>query len=142
MPVALGAIGLAAGWAWWWLPMTSDIERIERDRTRMQRVLAAAQAQADEVLTLQRATEKPPATDLRAATERLVRARGLQLAGAPDAGDGRVRVTLEAVALDELVALIDTLSRTESAHVVGATLVTRVEAGTVRAELTLARPAP
>ncbi len=108
----------------------------------MQRVLATARAQGEDLLALQRASMRAPAADLRAAVERAAVARGLKLAATPDAAEGRVRLTLDAVSLDDLVALIDTLSRTESVYVAGATLVTRVEPGTVRAELVFARPAP
>jgi hypothetical protein len=66
--------------------------------------------------------------------------RGLRPAvTALDVQDGRVRLTFAAVRFDALVALLDALARTDGLRAVDAVLAARVEPGTVRAELTLAR---
>jgi type II secretory pathway component PulM len=66
--------------------------------------------------------------------------RGLRPAvTAIDVQDGRVRLTFAAVRFDALIALLDALARTDGLRAVDAVLAARVEPGTVRAELTLAR---
>ena len=50
-----------------------------------------------------------------------------------------MRIVFADVGVDPLVALLDTLYRDAQLRVVEATLTARVEPGTVRAELTLAR---
>jgi len=59
--------------------------------------------------------------------------------GTLDAQDGRVRLGFPAVRFDALVGLLDTLAKSEGLRAVDATLTARVEAGTVRADVTLAR---
>jgi type II secretory pathway component PulM len=85
---------------------------------------------------------KPVRTaDLRSAVEQAGAARGLaNLLTSIDASEGRVRVTFAAVDVDALAPFIEALGRDELLFVREATLVARVEPGTVRAELTLARP--
>ena len=51
----------------------------------------------------------------------------------------RAALTIPSIRFATLVALVDTLARTEAVHVVDATIAARVEPGQVRAELTLAR---
>ena len=56
-----------------------------------------------------------------------------------DVQDGRVRLGFAAVRFDALVGLLDALAKSEGLRAVDATLTARVEAGTVRADVTLAR---
>ena len=120
--------------------MRADIERMERDRVRTARVLVAAQAQADDVATLQRAAAPVRAAEPRAALERVLAERGLRSgAGALDTKEGRTRVTLDAVRFTDLVALLDGLARADGLRVVEAMLATRIEPGMVRAELIFVR---
>jgi type II secretory pathway component PulM len=53
--------------------------------------------------------------------------------------DGRARLTLAAVRFDTLIAALDALQRDTGLRVVDATLTARVDPGTVRAEILLAR---
>lgn len=138
--VAAGIVVLGGGWASVWQPMRADIERMERDRVRTARVLSAAQAQADDLATLQRAAAPVRATEPRAAVERVLAERGLRAgAGALDTKEGRTRVTLDAVRFTDLVALLDAVGRTDGLRLADATLATRVEPGMVRAELVFVR---
>jgi type II secretory pathway component PulM len=137
---AVGVVVFGGGWAWCWQPMRADIERMERDRVRTARVLAAAQAQADDLATLQRAAAPARPTEPRAALERVLAERGLRAgAGALDTKEGRTRVTLDAVRFTDLVAILDGIARTDGLRVVDATLATRIEPGVVRAELVFVR---
>lgn len=133
-------VALAAGWTWVWQPMNADIARLQRDLPRAHGVLATARAQADALVALQRTSAGAKSTDPRAAVERVLAERGLRPAvTALDAQEGRVRLTFAAVRFDALVAFLDALARTDGLRAVDAVLAARVEPGTVRAELTLAR---
>ena len=138
--LAAAVVAFAVLWLWLWQPMTADIARLERDLPRTQAVLAAARAQADDVAALQRASARAKTGDPRAAVERVLAERSLRAAvGTLDAQDGRVRLGFPAVRFDALVGLLDTLAKSEGLRAVDATLTARVEAGTVRADVTLAR---
>jgi type II secretory pathway component PulM len=131
---------LAAAWAWLWQPMNADIARLQRDLPRAHSGLATARAQADDLIALQRTSGPARNADPRAAVERVLAEGGLRPAvTALDVQDGRVRLTFAAVRFDALVAALDALARTDGLRAVDAVLAARVEPGTVRAELTLAR---
>ena len=113
---------------------------MERDRVRTTRIVAAAQAQADDLAALQRATAPVRAGEPRAALERALAERGLRAgAGTLESKDGRTRMTLDAVRFTELVPMLEALARNDGLRVVEATLATRVEPGMVRADLVLER---
>jgi type II secretory pathway component PulM len=140
--IACAAIVLvvAAGWAWLWQPMNADIARLSRDLPREHGVLATARGQADALVALQRTSSAAKGGDPRAAVERALAERSLRPAvTALDEKDGRVRLTFAAVRFDALVALLDALAKTDGLRAVEAVLAARVEPGTIRAELTLAR---
>ena len=138
--VAAAVVAFAVVWLWLWQPMISDITRLERDLPRAQAVLAASRAQADDLVALQRSSARAKSGDSRAAVERVLAERGLRAAvGTLDLQDGRVRLGFPAVRFDALVGLLDALARTEGLRAVEATLTARVDAGTVRADVTLAR---
>ena len=133
-------VALAAGWVWVWQPMNADIARLQRDFPRARTVLATARAQADSLVALQRTSASAKGSDPRAAVERVLAERSLRPAvTALDVQEGRVRLTFAAVRFDALIALLDALARTDGLRAVDAVLAARVEPGTVRAELTLAR---
>lgn len=130
----------ASGWTWLWQPMNADIARMQRDLPRAKAMLAAAQAQAENLVALQRASSPVKASDPRAGAERVLAERGLRPAvSSLDLQDGRLRVTFASVRFDALPAVLDALARTDGLRVVDAVITARVEPGTVRAELTLAR---
>lgn len=138
--LAAAVVAFAVLWLWLWQPMTADTARLERDLPRTQAVLAAARAQADDVAALQRASARAKTGDPRAAVERVLAERGLRAAvGTLDVQDGRVRLGFPAVRFDALVGLLDALAKSDGMRAVDATLTARVEAGTVRADVTLAR---
>jgi len=138
--LAAAVVVFAVLWLWMWQPMNADIARLERDLPRARAVLAAARAQADDLVALQRSSARARSGDPRAAVERVLAERGLRAAvGTLDAQDGRVRLGFPAVRFDALVGLLDTLAKSEGMRAVDATLTARVEAGTVRADVTLAR---
>lgn len=138
--LAAAVVVFAVLWLWMWQPMNADIARLERDLPRARAVLAAARAQADDLVALQRSSARARSGDPRAAVERVLAERGLRAAvGTLDAQDGRVRLGFPAVRFDALVGLLDTLAKSEGMRAVNATLTARVEAGTVRADVTLAR---
>ncbi len=131
---------VAAAWTWWWQPMSADIARMERDLPRERAVLATARAQADDLAATRRAGAEFRAGDPRAAVERLLAERGLRGAvSALDVNDARVRLTFSAVRFDALVGWLDAARARDGLRAVEAVVAARVEPGTVRAELTLAR---
>ena len=138
--VATVVVVLAAGWSWLWQPMTEDIARLQRDRVRDQMVLATARAQAADLVALQRTSGSAKSGDPRVAVERVLAERGLRAAVTTfELQDGRVRVTMSAVRFDALIAMLYTLARTDAMRATDVVLAARVDPGTVRAELTLAR---
>ena len=133
-------VGAALVWALVWLPLTRDLARLVLQQPKDTATLVAAQALADDVATLARATAAAPAGDLRGALDRLLNERGLRGPGVSlDAQDDRVRVVLPAVAFPALVAALDAARRSAGAWVAEATVTPRVEPGTVRAEIVFAR---
>jgi type II secretory pathway component PulM len=141
---ATAVVLLAAAWAWIWQPMQEDMMRLRRDIPRDRAALATARAQIEEIAGLQR--EKPPAIggrtdfDPRVAVERVLGERGLKAAVTSlEVKDNRAYVTFAAVSFDALVGALDTLAKTDGLRPVEVTLTSRVDPGTVRAEITLAR---
>ena len=138
--VATVVVATAAAWTWLWQPMTADVARMQRDLPRERAVLAAARAQAADLAASRRAAAEARPADPRAAVERALAERGLRGAvSALDAGDARVRMTFGAVRFDALVGWLAALQARDGLRTVEAVVTARVEPGTVRAELTLAR---
>ena len=140
----LGAAALvvlaALGWTLVWQPMTADIARMQRDNARDHAILAAARAQATDLAALARNAKPMPGGDTRAAVERVIAERGLRPAlSSIDIQDGRVRVLFNSVRFETLAATLDALARTDGVRLADAVLTTRVEPGTIRAELTFVR---
>ena len=130
----------AAGWTWLWQPMNADIARLQRDLPYARSALAAAHAQADDLVALQRAAIPVRSADPRSAVDRELGERGMRSeVTSLDVQDGRVRLTFAAVRFDALPALLAALAKADGLRVVGAVLTARVEPGVVRAELTLDR---
>lgn len=141
--LAIGAavvVLLAAAWAWLWQPMQDDSVRVRRELVRDRAVLATARAQVAETTGLQRGTQIRLESDSRVAIERVLGERGLQ--GALTTlvvKDNRTTITFAAIGFDALVGVLDTLASTDGLRPLQATLISRVDRGTVRAEVTLAR---
>jgi general secretion pathway protein M len=137
---AVAAVLLAAAWSLVWQPMQDDILRMRRELPRDRALLAAARAQATEITGLQRGTQLQFSGDSRKAIERVFSERALSGAlTALEVKDTRTTITFAAISFDALVGLLDALAKTEGLRPVDATLTSRIDPGTVRAEITLTR---
>jgi general secretion pathway protein M len=137
---AVVVVALAAAWALVWQPMRDDIGRAQRDLLRDRAVLAAARAQVVDLTSLQRVAAASSTGDPRLAVERVLGERGLKAnLTALEVKDDRALLTFAAIGFDALVGALDALSKSDGLRPVQATLTARVEPGTVRAEITLAR---
>ena len=141
---AAAVVLLAAAWAVIWQPMQEDILRARRELQRDRATLAVARAQAVEITGLQRATQiqsgSQTGPDSRLAVERVLGERALKPSLTSfEVKDNRAYITFAAIGFDALVAMLDALAKTEGLRPVEVTLTARVEPGTVRAEITLAR---
>jgi type II secretory pathway component PulM len=138
--VACAVMLLAAAWTALWQPLVADTARLERARMRDSVVLAAARADAEDVAGLQRSAAPARSGEPRTAVERVVAERGLRpMLASLDVQDGRVRATFTAIRFDALVGALDALAKNDGVFPVEMTLTPRVEPGTLRAELVLAR---
>jgi type II secretory pathway component PulM len=101
--------------------------------------LADARATVAEIASLARGSA-PAMPDAKSELERVLVQTGLRPAVTQlDWQDGRARLTFAAVGFDALVRALETLQREARLRVIDAKLTARVDAGTVRAELTLGR---
>ena len=94
---------------------------------------------ADEMAGLARAPAAAVAGDPRALLDRSLAAADLRPVTQLEWQDGRARVVFAAVDFARLIAGLEALQRESGLTVVEATLTARIEPGTVRAELVLAR---
>jgi type II secretory pathway component PulM len=137
---AAAVILFAAAWAVAWQPMREDILRARRDLQRDRAALAVARAQAVEITGLQRATQGQTAGDARVGVERVLGERGLKASlTSLEVKEGRAYITFAAIGFDALVGVLDTLAKAEGLRPIEVTLNSRIDPGTVRAEITLAR---
>jgi type II secretory pathway component PulM len=137
---AVGAVLFAAAWGLVWQPLQEDSIRMRRELQRDRAVLAIARAQAAEIAGLQRGAQPNFSGDSRVAIERALGERRLKGAlTSLDVKDGRATLTFTAIDFDALVGLLDTLAKADGLRVVDATLVSRIDPGSVRAEIALAR---
>ena len=139
--LAIGALVvlLALAWSLVWQPVTRDLVHAEGDLARGHAALALARQQAADIIAIV-PSPAPGVVDVRATVERVLAQRALAgSVSVPDARDGRVRVVVATARFDALVAALGALAQESGIRAVEATLSARVEPGTVRAELTLAR---
>ena len=122
-----------------WQPLRADIGRTRAELSRATAALATSRTLADESAGLARDTPPVRGADLRTAVARVLAERGLRAAGALDVKDNRITVVLPDARFDSLVGALEALRTSEGLRAVEATLTPRVEPGTVRAELVLAR---
>src|SRR6185295_391585 len=102
--------------------------------------LARARGMTKEIGELARAAPKSVPTDARADLDRALSQQNLRSAVTSiDWRDGRAHVVLAAAGYDALIVALEALQRDTRLRAVEATITARVEPGTVRAELTLAR---
>jgi type II secretory pathway component PulM len=131
-------VALAVGWAVFWRPLIAEIERVRAERERVVALLAASRALVADGAALAREA-RTPGGDPRAAIARVLAGQDLRPSGQLVAQDGRVGVVLPEAQFDRLIAALAALAKDEGLRAVEATLTARVEPGSVRAELTLAR---
>ena len=137
---AVAVVLLAAAWGWFWQPMQEDSQRVRRELVRDRAVLAAARAQVAEITGLQRGTQIKAGSDPRLAVERVLGERSLKGAlTSLEVKDNRTTITFAAIGFDALVGVLDTLAKSDGLRPLEATLTSRVDPGTVRAEVTLTR---
>lgn len=133
---------VVAAFAWWavWQPVTRDIAATRAANARGAAALADAARMADEIPGLARAPAGTANADPRPDLERVLVLQNLRSAlTQQDWKDGRARLVFGAVGYDPLIAGIEALQREARLRVIEATFTARVEPGTVRAELVLAR---
>ncbi len=137
---ALAVVLLAAAWGWAWQPMREDTARAQRESLRDRAALAVAREQTAEIAALQRAAQNPSSADPHLAIERVLAERSLKNAlTSLEVKDDRTYVTFTAIGFDALVGTLDVLAKADGLRPVELKLTSRVEPGTVRAEITLAR---
>lgn len=122
-----------------WQPLTRDLAQLRDTSAAGAAALAQARTLADDIAALSRSAA-PPRGDLRAAVDRALGERGLRPPAVTiEAQDNRLKLTLPAIPFATLVTMQDGLRKDAAAFVVEGTFTPRVEPGTVRAELVLAR---
>lgn len=127
-------------WLALWQPLLRDIAALRVANARDAAAIAEARRSADEIAGLARTTAPQPSADPRADFERILTQQGLRGAlTQQEWKDGRGSVVFGAVSFDSLVATLEALQRDARLRAVEATIAARVEPGTVRAELVLAR---
>ena len=140
--IAALAVLVVAVTAWLalWQPLQRDLAALRATVPAERGALVQARKMADEMVALARATPARRTSDARADLERVLAERGLRGAVTQlDWQEDRARLVFADAGVEPLVSLLDTLYRDAQLRVVDATLTARVEPGTVRAELTLAR---
>jgi len=127
-------------WAALWQPLTRDTAALRVAQAGNAATLADARRTAKEIVVLARTPPKEAPADARAVLERLLVQQNLQAAVTQlESRDGRAHVVFAAVGYDALVGALEALQRDAGLRAVEATLTARVEPGTVRADVTLAR---
>ena len=138
---AVAAIALAVI-AWWlvWQPLARDIAAMRVTQARDASALSVATKMANEIAGLARASAPAPTTIPRAELERVLSQQGLRgVVTQLEWQEGRAHLVFADVRFDALVAALEALQRDAGLRVVEGTLTARVEPGTVRAELAVAR---
>lgn len=128
--------------AWWalWQPLVRDIAAMRATAPRAAVALGEARRMADDMAGLTRMTAPKSAADPRADLERVLAQQGMRNAVTQlDWQEGRARLVFAAVGYGALIAALEALQRDAHLTVVEATLTARVESGSVRAEIVVAR---
>jgi len=138
---ALVALVIAViGWLALWQPLERDLAALRTSVPAERAALADARRMAEDMIALGRAPAPRQDSDPRALLERVLAERGLRGAVTQlDWQDERARLVFSDIGIAALVPLLETLGREARLQVVEATLSARVEPGTVRADLVLAR---
>lgn len=137
--LAITAAALAL-WVALWQPLVHDVATLRSARANEVTAIEEGRRMAEEIAAL--AKEPPPAApaDDRADLERVLASHGLRGATTQIGWqEGRAQLVFGAVGYGALIGVLEALQREARLRVIEATLTARVEPGTVRAELTLAR---
>ncbi len=139
--LALAALVAAAlAWLVVWQPLLRDIAALRVAVPAERAALAAAQQTVDTMAGFARNPAARAAGEPRAELDRLLREQGLRAAVTQlDWQESRARLVFAAVSVDALVGLLEAAQRDAQLRIVEATLTARVEPGSVRADLVLAR---
>ena len=133
-------VGVTLLWAALWQPLTRDMAALRVAQAGNAATLADARRTAKEIAVLARTPPKEAPADARAVLERMLVQQNLRAAVTQlESRDGRAHVVFAAVGYDALVGALETLQRDAGLRAVEVTLTARVEPGTVRADVTLAR---
>jgi len=131
--VALFYVGL-------WQPLTRDRDTLRATRSARAAALVAGRAMSGEIAGLARTPAATDAPDARSSLERVLSQQNLRSAVTQlDWQEGRARLVFAAVPYDALITMLEALQRQAQLRAMEATITSRVETGTVRAELTVAR---
>jgi type II secretory pathway component PulM len=134
------AVVTAVAILWIVMPLHDAVGRVREDLTRERMLLEVARAhRAEDAGLAQVAT---PAQDTQGAADidQVLAKHGLApLSPARAGADGRIDVVIPDAAFAALVPALDDLARESGIRIAVATLLARVEPGSVRAELVLAR---
>ena len=134
------AIGVTVLWLALWQPMRRDADAMRAARDSNATALAAARKMTEEAAGLARASQSSAPADARSTLERILAQQNLRGAVTQlDWQEGRAHVVFAAVSYNALIALLEALQREGNLRAIDAALTARVEPGTVRADLTLAR---
>ena len=133
-------IATAAAWVLLWQPMARDTAALRVARAANAAALVEARAMTKEMGAPARLGATGAPADARADLERVLAQQNLRSSVTSlDWRDGRAHIVLAAVGYDALMVALDALQQDARLRAVEATLTARVDRGTVRAELTLAR---
>jgi type II secretory pathway component PulM len=132
-------VALVVGWWALWQPLVTDLAALRANAPHSRAALAEAHRMADEMASLARTPPAAGAGDVHALLDRSLAASDLRPVTQLEWQDGRARVVFAAVDFAKLVAGLEALQRESGLAIVDATLTARIEPGTVRAELVLAR---
>ena len=131
---------LALLWSACWQPLVRDTVAMRAAQAGDAAALATARRMTEEVVGLARTTVAPSLPDARAGLERVLVQQNLRSAVTQiEWQDSRARIVFAAVGYDALMVALEALQREAQLRAVEVTVTARVEPGSVRAELTLAR---
>jgi type II secretory pathway component PulM len=135
------ALALGLGWLFIGQPLLQDTDRLTRQLAADRVTLAEARRQADTIAGLARNPPRVAASDPRAALDAVLAEQGLKSAAtAIERSDNeRIRLTFDRITFDALTAFLDALQKNAQLRPFELVATARVEAGQVRADLTLAR---
>jgi type II secretory pathway component PulM len=136
----LSAVIVIVLWFLVWQPLVRDRDTMRAARGADSAALAAARTMTEEAGGLARAAPVPAAPAPRDGLERVLVQQNLRsVVTQLDWRDGRAHLVFAAIGYDPLIAMLEALQRDAWLRVAEAVITARVEPGTVRAELTLAR---